>query len=154
MWPTLNSDSWRETYPTLHMWTQIAGKICLALTPPINHFWNMTFQVTSRGLATPLLPYRDRAFTMTFDFVAHQLVIQMPDAAVETVSLEPRSVADFYKAVMSTLHRMNVDVRIWTMPVEVPHPIRFETDVTHHSYDREAANAFWKILLAIKPVLE
>jgi len=152
-WPGI-PETWRDTYPTLHMLTQIAGKICLALTPITNHFWNMTFQVTSRGLMTPILPYRDRAFTMTFDFVTHQLVIQASDGAEEIISLEPRTVADFYQLVMSALRRMNIDVRIWTMPVEVPNPIRFEADVTHRSYDSSAANAFWRILVSIKPVFE
>ena len=114
----------------------------------------MTLQVTSRGLITPLMPYRDRAFTIAFDFVAHQLVIQASDGTSETISLEPRTVADFYQLLMSTLRRMNIDVRIWTMPVEIPNPIRFEADVTHRSYDTEAANAFWRILVSIKPVFE
>jgi Family of unknown function (DUF5996) len=154
LWPVLPVETWRDTFPTLHMWTQIVGKICLALTPTTNHFWNMTFQVSSRGLVTPLLPYQDRAFTITFDFVGHQLLIQSSDGATEMVSLEPRTVADFYRLVMSALHRMEIDVRIWTMPVEIPNPIRFEADVTHRSYDPAAANAFWRILVSIKPVFE
>src|SRR5690349_21329133 len=106
------------------MWAQIAGKICLALTPLINHYWNITFLVTSRGLTTPLMPYKDRTFSMTFDFIAHQLVISASDGATEVISLEPRTVADFYKLVMDALHRMNIDVRVWTMPVEFANPIR------------------------------
>ena len=154
LWPDLPLETWRDTYPTLHMWSQIVGKICLALTPKTNHYWNVTLQVTPHGLTTPLLPYGDRAFTITFDFVAHQLVIQGSDGATETLSLEPRTVADFYQLLMSTLHRMNIDVRIWTMPVEIPNPIRFESDVTHRSYDPKAANALWRILVSIKPVFE
>src|SRR5205814_9076562 len=119
-----------------------------------NHFWNIAMQITARGLATPLMPYRDRALTITFDFVAHQLVIQTSDGTVETVSLEARTVADFYGLVMAALQRMKIEVRIWTMPVEIPNPIRFEKDVIHHSYDPEAANAFWRVLLSIKPVFE
>src|SRR5262249_22936141 len=145
LWPALPS-TWRDTYPTLHMWTQIVGKICLGLTPITNHYWNVALRVTSRGLMTPLMPYRDRDFTITFDFVAHQLVIQASNGATETIPLESRTVADFYHLVMSTLRRMGIDVRIWTMPVEIPNPIRFESDVTHHSYDAQAANAFWRIL--------
>jgi hypothetical protein len=154
LWPSLPVESWRETYPTLHMWAQIVGKVCLALTPLTNHFWNMTLQVTSRGLSTPLMSYRGRGLTITFDFVAHQLVIQASDGASEIVSLEPRTVADFYQLVMSALRRMNIDLRIWTMPVEIPNPIRFDADVTHRSYDPRAANAFWRILVSIKPVFE
>ena len=153
-WPSLTSESWRETYSTLHMWTQIIGKICLALTPRINHYWNIAFQVTARGLTTPLMFYRGRALTITFDFVVHQLVIQASDGEVETVSLEPRTVADFYKLVMSALRRMNVDIPIWPMPVEVPNPIRFETDVTHRSYDPTTAKALWQILASTRPVFD
>src|SRR4029079_12803968 len=105
------------------MWLQIAGKITLALTPRVNHFWNMTMQLTPRGLTTPLMPYRDKEFTIAFDFIAHQVVIEASDGATETLSLEPRTVADFYSLLMTTLRRMNIDVRIWTMPVEVPNPI-------------------------------
>jgi hypothetical protein len=136
------------------MWTQIVGKISLALTPRTNHFWNIAMQVTSRGLTTPLMLFGDRAFSITFDFVSHQLVIQCSDGAAETLSLEPRSVADFYQLLMATLHRMGIDVHIWTMPVEVPNPIRFTSDQVHQSYDREAANAFWRILLSIKAVFD
>jgi len=136
------------------MWTQIVGKISLALTPRSNHFWNIAMQVTSRGLATPTMFYGDRTLTITFDFVAHQLVMQASDGAVETLSLEPRTVSGFYGLVVSALARMNIDVRIWPMPVEIPNPIRFDKDTIHHSYDPAAANAFWRILTAIKPVFE
>ena len=153
-WPALPSDTWRDTYPTLHMWTQIVGKIALALTPRTNHFWNVALHLTSRGLTTPLMYYRDRAFTITFDFVEHELLIETSDGATEIISLEPRTVADFYKLLMSTLHGMNIDVRIWTMPQEVPNPIKFEKDVTHRSYDPVAVNTFWQMLLAMKPVFD
>jgi hypothetical protein len=153
-WPPLPLDAWRDTYATLHMWTQIAGKICLALTPPTNHYWNIAFQVTSRGLTTPTLHHGDRAFTMTFDLVAHRFLVQCSDGRTESIALEPRTVAEFYRDVMETLRRMGIGVRIWTMPVEVPNPIRFEADETHRSYDPRAANAFWQVLVAVKPVLE
>jgi len=136
------------------MWTQVVGKICLALTPRTNHFWNVALQVTSRGLTTHLMPYGDRAFTISFDFIAHQLLIQASDGTTETLSLEPRTVADFYTLLMSTLRRMNIEVRIWTMPSEVPNPIRFEADATHRSYDPEVANAIWRILVSTKQVCE
>lgn len=153
-WPALTSARWRDTYATLHMWTQIVGKICLALTPRSNHFWNITFQVTSRGLTTPLVPDGDRTFTMTFDFIDHQLLIQTSDGAVEKISLEPRTVADFYKLVMAAVRRLNIDVRIWPQPVEVPNPIRFEKDVVHRAYDAESANTLWRMLVRMKPVFE
>jgi hypothetical protein len=132
----------------------VVGKICLALTPPSNHFWNITFQVNSRGLTTPLMSSSNRTLTMTFDFIAHQLLAQTSDGAVETISLEPRSVADFHKLVMAAMRRLNIDVHIWTQPVEIPNPIRFEDDRSHCAYDAESANTLWRMLVAIKPVFE
>jgi hypothetical protein len=153
-WPALPLEAWRETYATLHMWTQIVGKVCLALSPRTNHFWNVAFHMTSRGLETPSLTAGERALTLAFDFVAHRLVLQCSDGASETIPLEPRTVADFHRLVMEALRRMGVVVRIWTMPVEVPDPIRFEEDTMHRSYDRAQVNAFWRALVAMKPVLE
>ena len=153
-WPSLPLEPWRDTRDTLQMWTQMAGKICLALTPRVNHFWNITFQITSRGLTTPALPLHGRTFTLTFDFVAHELVVQVSDGRREAIPLRPQTVADFYRTLMETLRRAGIDVRIWTMPVEVPDPIRFELDTTHRSYDADAARRHWEVLLAIKPVLE
>jgi hypothetical protein len=153
-WPPLPLDGWRDTYATLHMWSQIVGKIALARTPLMNHFWNVAMLITPRGLATQPLPHGNRLFTMTFDFVSHDLVIRTSDGVVEAIHLEPRSVMEFYKIVMETLRRMGLETRIWPMPVEVPDPIRFDTDATHHSYDPQAANAFWRILLTIKPIFE
>src|SRR5580765_8014642 len=92
-WPPLPLDTWRDTYATLHLWSQIVGKIALALTPRINHFWNVAFQITARGLATPLLKSGERTFTMVFDFVDHNLVIQCSTGASESIPLQPRTVA-------------------------------------------------------------
>jgi Family of unknown function (DUF5996) len=153
-WPSLPLDSWRDTRDTLHMWTQIAGKICLALTPLVNHYWNITFRVTARGLMTPTLPYRDHTFTMTFDFLAHELAIEMSDGTREALPLRPQSVAEFYRNLMAALKRMGIEVHIWTMPVEVRDPIRFELDETHKSYDASAVRTFHDLLLAITPVFE
>jgi hypothetical protein len=153
-WPALPLASWRETRDTLHMWTQIAGKVCLALTPRVNHFWNIAFKVVPHGLATPALVYEGRTFTMTFDLVDHRLVIEASDGTCETVALQPQTVSQFYTRVMDALHRMEIDVKIWTMPVEVPSPIRFEDDHTHASYDDDAAHTFLEVLLAIVPILE
>ncbi len=153
-WPKLPLDEWRDTCATLHMWTQVVGKVCLALTPRTNHFWNIAFQITPRGLSTPSMTYGGRALTITFDFVAHKLVIHASDGAIETLPLEPRTVADFYRQVLDTLHGMGVPVRIWPMPVEIPNPIRFDQDTIHRSYDPAQANAFWRILIGIKPIFE
>jgi hypothetical protein len=153
-WPSLPLDDWRHTRDTLHMWTQIVGKICLALTPRVNHFWNIALQVTSRGLMTPPLLYQGRTVTMTFDFLEHALVIDTSDGLRQSVPLQPETVADFYQRLMRTLHGLGIDVRIWSMPVEVPEPIRFEQDLLHRSYDAAAARRFCEILLATKPVFE
>jgi len=152
-WPTLTRD-WPDTYATLHMWTQVVGKVCLALTPLVNHFWNVTLLVGARGLTTPTIGVDGRSITLTFDFVEHHLVICSSDGRTERVALEARTVADFYQAVLSALGRLAVRVRIWATPVEVPSPIPFAQDTVHRSYDPSAAEAFWRILLAIKPVFD
>jgi hypothetical protein len=153
-WPALPLAGWRDTYATLHMWTQVVGKICLALTPMTNHFWNIAFRVTARGLVTPPMIAGRNTITVTFDFVDHQLVIDSSDGRTERLALEPRTVADFYSAVMALLDRLDVHVRIWPMPVEVPSPIRFEEDTVHHDYDAAAARTCWDVILAIAPVFE
>ena len=153
-WPPLPLEPWQDTLATLHMWTQVVGKVCLALTPVTNHYWNIAFQVTARGLATPSLTYRNRALTIAFDFVDHELVFRCSDGGTERIPLEPRPVAEFYRLVMDALHRLGIEIRIWTQPVEVPNPIRFESDTVHRSYDPASANAFWRALVAMKPVFE
>ena len=153
-WPPLPLDSWRDTYATLHMWTQIVGKVTLALTPRMNHFWNVAMQVTPRGLSTPTLVHGDLVFTMSFDFISHQLIIECSNGNRETISLEPRTVAEFYRLVMESLRRLGVNVRIWPMAVELPNPIRLDNDEIHYAYNPESANAFWRILIGIKPVFE
>src|SRR6267378_7498367 len=151
-WPALPIESWEDTRATIHMWTQVVGKVCLALTPLTNHFWNIAFHLTPRGLVTPPMTVDGGTFTITFDFVAHQLVFECSDGRMKTNPLRPQTVADFYKETMATLQEMGIEVRIWPMPVEVPNPIRFTEDVVHHSYDPVWANAFWRAVLAMKPV--
>ncbi len=153
-WPAIPLAAWQDTRATLHMWMQVVGKLCLAMTPLSNHFWNVAFRVTSRGLITPTLDAGTHAMTMTFDFVAHQLIVQCSDGRTQSIALAPRSVADFHATLMHTLREMGVDVHIWTMPVEIPDPIRFEDDNVHKAYDPVRANAFWRALVAITPVLE
>jgi hypothetical protein len=152
-WPPLPYDGWKETYATLHMWMQVVGKVALAQAPPINHWWGVAFHLTSRGVSTHLLPHGARAFTIEFDFVAHQLVVRISDGIVQTLPLESQSVADFYRAVSRMLERLGLDVRVWSMPSEIPNPIRFEDDTIHHTYDPVAANRWWQILTLITPVL-
>src|SRR5262245_58206904 len=118
-WPDLPVE-WRPTYATLHMWTQIVGKIALAQAPPLNHCWSSALQITARGLITRPLPHGERAFTLEFDFIDHELVLATSDGARRALRLAPRSVADFYRELMSTLDEVNLPVHIWTVPAEVP----------------------------------
>ena len=145
-WPELPAE-WNDTYATLHMWTQIVGKVALALAPPLNHSWGIALQVTSRGLMTRPLHHRSSTFTIEFDFIDHRLTIATADGARRELPLTARSVADFYRDVMATLADMKLPVRIWTMPTEVPNPIPFEQDTVHASYDPGYANRFWRILV-------
>jgi hypothetical protein len=153
-WPALPLDSWKDTCATLHMWTQIVGKIRMRLTPLINHWWNVPLYVTARGLTTSRIPYGERAFEILFDFIKHQLVLETSDGIVKTLALEPRPVADFYSDCMAMLRSAGIDVSIWTMPVEVPDPIPFDQDRTHCSYDANAVGNFWRILLSVDGVFQ
>jgi hypothetical protein len=151
-WPALPYEEWLDTYATLHMWTQVVGKVALARAVPLNHSWAIALQVTARGLATRVLRHGDRTFTMAFDFIDHELVIETADGARQALPLVPKSVADFYAEVMGTLDRMQLPVRIWSTPVEIPTPIPFERDTVHHSYDPELANRFWRIVVEVHRV--
>ena len=151
-WPALPYDAWRETYATLHMWSQVVGKIALAQAPPLNHSWGIALHVTPQGLSTRTLPYGDRAFKIDFDFIDHQVIIRTSDGQRRTLPLEPMSVADFYRTMMATLREMSLPVRIWPMPVEIPAPIRFDEDTTHHSYDPVFAQRVWRILVQVDRV--
>jgi hypothetical protein len=152
LWPELPLDEWQDTYATLHMWTQIVGKIRLAQTPLVNHWWNVPLYVTARGLTTSAMPYEDRTFQIDFDFIDHQLIIKCDDGATEAIALVPRSVADFYREVMRALRVLGIEVKIWPVPVEVQDPIPFEQDDKNASYDAEYANRFWRILVQIDRV--
>jgi hypothetical protein len=151
-WPALPSDAFKETYATLHMWTQIVGKVALALAPPLNHSWGVAMHVTPRGLSTRPLRHDSRSFTMEFDFIEHRLVIRSSDGEERSLRLEPRTVADFYRAVMAMLRDLKLDVRIWPMPVEIPAPIRFDEDNVHRTYDPIQANIFWSVLRRVEDV--
>jgi len=153
VWPALPYEAWKDTYATLHMWTQIVGKVAVAQAPPLNHSWGVALQVTARGLSTRSLPHHTRSFTMEFDFIAHHLAIEVSDGSRRTVPLVPRSVADFYRQVTATLDEMGLPVRIWPVPVEVPSPVRFEDDTAHHSYDPVYAHRVWQILTQVERVL-
>lgn len=151
-WPELPWEAWKDTCTTLHLWTQIAGKIRLALSPWINHSWHATFYVTSRGLTTSLLHQGPRSLELEFDFVAHQLEIRTGDGERRTVALEPRTVASFYDELMRHLRELGFDITIHAAPNEVENAIPFAEDTEHASYDREYANRFWRILVDIHRV--
>jgi len=154
MWPTLKFAEWQDTLATLHMWTQVVGKIRLRQTPLVNHWWNVPLYVSARGLTTSPMPYEDRIFEIEFDFIDHRLLIECSDGSTTALELRPQSVADFYAEVMSALHGLGMDIKIWTMPVEIPNPIRFEEDTVHASYDAEYANRFWRALVKMDDVLK
>src|SRR5438270_5462631 len=146
-WPELNYTDWKETCATLHMWTQIVGKIRLVLTPWINHSWHVTLYLTSRGLGTSPIPHANDTFEIYFDFIDHNLLILKNDGAIKTIKLQPQSVADFYKAVMRSLDELKLSVKIDNLPNEIPNPIAFDKDEMHRSYDSEYANRFWRALV-------
>lgn len=153
-WPRLDYSAWADTCATLHLWTQVVGKIRLALTPPLNHWWAVPLYVTARGLTTTPMPWQGRALDIDFDFIDHELLICVSDGRVERIPLAPRTVADFYAEVMRRLASLGVDVKIWTMPVEIPDAIPFEQDNEHKSYDAAAANLFWQQLVQVQRVFE
>ena len=153
LWPALSYEAWKDTYATLHMWTQVVGKAALAQAPPLNHSWASALQVMPRGLSTRTLPHGRRSFTIELDFVDHLLAIRASDGAARTLSLAPRTVADFYREVMGMLREMALPVKIWPVPVEIPSPIRFDEDTVHASYDREAVSRFWRTIVQIERVL-
>ena len=146
-WPSLPLEEWKETYATLHMWTQVVGKVRLAQTPLVNHWWNVPLYVTARGLTTSPMPYGAKSFEIDFDFIDHNLLIKTSDNEERIIKLRPISVAEFYGEVMENLRSLGLAVKIYTMPVEVPDPIRFTEDTQHASYDADYANRFWRILL-------
>jgi len=152
-WPDLPLAKWSETCDTLHLWTQIAGKVCLALTPLVNHWWNVTFRVTARGLVAPAIPYQGRTFDIAFDFANHRLVIETSDGGVESFALRPMAVADFYAEFMRRLHRLGIDVNIWTMPCEIENAVPFDRDRAHAQYDPVYAQKFWLALLQANRVM-
>jgi len=154
-WPELKFSEWQDTLATLHMWTQVVGKIRLKQTPLVNHWWNAPLYVTARGLTTSAMPYRDgRLFEIEFDFIDHQLLIKCSDGSTTSLALRPQSVADFYAELMSALHGLAIEVKIWTTPVEIPNPIPFEQDNVHASYDPQYANRFWRALVKMDDVFK
>ncbi len=145
-WPALPLDDWRPTYATLHMWMQVVGKIRLALTPMVNHWWNSTLYVTARGVGTGPMPCGARDVEILFDFIDHNLIIETSDDRRKAIPLIPRPVAEFYHEVMTSLEALNVKLRIWPKPVEISEPIPFDEDSQHAAYDAAYAHRVWRIL--------
>ena len=145
-WPSLPLSEWADTCETLHRWTQIVGKIRMTLTPLVNHWWNVTLSVTARGLTTSSIPYGDRWFDMEFDFIEHVLRVRVSDGEERRVALAPRSVADFYREIFSTLSSLHIECSIWPVPVECLDKDRLDRDESRSSYDRDAVQRFWRVL--------
>jgi len=152
-WPDLPFEAWSDTCDTLHLWTQIAGKVRIASTPLINHWWNATLMVTSRGLLAPAMSYAGLTFDIVFDFVDHRLVIETSDGRVESIALKPMSVADFYAAFMGKLHALGIGDQIWTMPCEIEDCKAFDQDRTHAQYDPVYVQRFQQALLQANRVM-
>jgi len=153
-WPELPLDAWQDTYATLHMWTQIVGKIRLALSPLVNHWWEVALYVNARGLTTSAIPYGEGIFEIQFDFIEHQLKIETSWNSRKILPLRAQSVASFYAEFMSALKSLGIDVKIWSMPVEVANPVRFELDTEHAAYDPEYAQRWWRILILCGNIFE
>ena len=148
-------EAWQDTYDTLQLWTQIVGKVRLAKAPMMNHWWQVPLYVTCRGLTTSPIPHESgRCFQIDFDFIDHRLLIEVSDGRTESLPLAPRPVADFYREVMDRLKALGLEVRIWTMPVEIPDPVPFEQDREHAAYDPHCAHQFWRALVEVDRVLK
>lgn len=152
-WPALPLEAWEPTRATLHMWCQIVGKVRLALSPHVNHWWQVPLYVSARGLTTSAIPYKGKVFEVEFDFIGHVLRIAVSDGGVRTLRLRAISVAAFHAEFMAALAALGIEVRIWTMPVEIPDPIAFEKDTVHATYDPDYASRFWQAAIAITTVL-
>ena len=146
-WPELPYPAWRDTCATLHLWTQIVGKVRLAHAAPVNHWWHVPLYVSCCGLTTSPIPCRGRTFSIEFDFIGHRLMIATSDGGAESFPLVPCAVADFYAEIMGRLEALGLATPIWTMPVEIADPIPFERDRTHAAYDRDSVARFWHILM-------
>jgi len=151
-WPELSLVAWRDTRDTLHLWTQVIGKIRLALAPWLNHSWQVALYVTARGLTTSPIPWRGGDFQIDVDFIDHVLWVRTSEGHFRQVMLTPMSVAEFYNSVMIALSELGIEVKVTTMPCEIADCIPFEQDTLHAAYDSLYANRFWRVLLAAHDV--
>ena len=154
VWPQLPLSDWADTYATLHRWVQMVGKTRLALAPMQNHWWQVTLYLTARGLGTSPIPYDERSFEIELDFLDHRLLMRTSDAAMQSIPLAPRCVADFYREYLGMLAALGVEARIWPVPVEIADPTPFTADRVHASYDADAAQRCWRILAHTDRVLK
>jgi hypothetical protein len=154
-WPALPPlEAWQDTKDTLHMWTQVVGKVRLALSPLVNHWWEVPLYVSARGLTTSPVPHERGIFEAEFDFLKHELRIHTSENTSKTIALVPRSVADFYHEFMAMLGSLGIHAKVWPMPVEVPNPIAFDQDTQHSSYDSKAVEQFWRVLVLADTVFK
>lgn len=153
-WPALPLAEWQATRDTLHMWTQIAGKVRLALAPRVNHWWQATLYISARGLTTSPIPAESGTFEIEFDFISHVLRIDTSWDQSRMMPLAPQTVAEFYEHFMAMMESLGIKVNIWPMPVEVPNPIRFDRDTVHKSYDPDYANRFSRILVSVDAIFK
>lgn len=154
LWPQLPLEAWQDTCSTLHLWSQIIGKIRLAFAPLVNHWWQVPFYITSRGWTTSPIPYKENIFQIDFDFIDHQIQITTDRGDFRSLELKPRSVSDFYRETIEILHSLGIEVHLWTTPVELQERIPFEQDSTHSSYDPEYAQRHWRVLVQVDRVLK
>lgn len=153
-WPPLPLEQWQATYATVHLWTQMLGKTRLALSPPQNHYWHTALYVTPRGLSTSAIPYGERMLDLEFDFVTHRLQARTSDGETADLPLAAVPVRDFYRDYLTMLRSLGIHVRLWPMPVEIEGAIRFDADHVHQSYDPDAAQRCWQVLLRTERVMQ
>lgn len=153
-WPALPLETWADTAATLHLWTQIVGKVRMALSPPLNHSWHVTLYLTAWGLTTSPIPFGARTFQIDFDFLRHELRVQTSDGGTEAFALRPQTVAEFYRRVMAALERLGIRVRIYPVASELAEEIRLDRDEAHAAYDAEYAARYWRVLVAAGRVFQ
>jgi hypothetical protein len=153
-WPEIPVAQWVNTRDTLQLMTQVVGKVRMENTPLMSHWWNVVLYVSARGLTTGLIPYGNRGFSIDFDFFDHQLIVSTTDGDRRSIALKPGPIADFYRDVMAALGELGLSTEIWTMPVEIPDAIPFDTDQQHVAYDGDQAHRFWLALVQMNRVFE
>jgi hypothetical protein len=154
VWAPLPLAEWQPTYATVHLWLQTVGKIRLAFTPLLNHWWNTTLYLSARGLTTSPMPFQDGAFEISFDFIDHRLLIDTSWGPRRELPLQAQSSADFHAAIMNELAGLGIDVKIWPMTVELPENIRLDLDREHHTYDAAFVTRWWRIMIAVESVMQ